>query len=230
MPAIKKISAINLERRDEIHNYGEMPVLTVASWKPLLCEPGCTPAIEVHTIRNTGEYTAPYYIACSADQLFDVVRHNDKGILKSLADNKLAADIELARKYERDAVNQVHFDSPSIREEKMSAGAAITGDLPISAPENERIDACDILYECRKLIIQRGEQNGYDNGRERSAAKIAEVFNALKGTSLSEKDVWDLLLVLKLVRAQTSTGNDSRRDMVSYAALGAECSENGVSK
>lgn len=78
-----------------------------------------------------------------------------------------------------------------------------------------------ILSDCVEVLGERGKQ--YDtSGQERSAQRIAAVYNALKGTELTAMDVWDLLMVLKLVRAQDATGVDSRVDLTAYAALSAE--------
>lgn len=95
------------------------------------------------------------------------------------------------------------FDAPAIDEDRLprSAGA--------------------ILRSCVDIMAERGKQ--YDTtGQERSAARIAAVYNALKGTRFTAMDIWDLLMVLKLVRAQEDSGVDSRIDLTSYAALSAE--------
>lgn len=95
------------------------------------------------------------------------------------------------------------FDAPAVDEDR----------LPRSA------DA--ILHACVDIMAERGKK--YDTtGQERSAARIAAVYNALKGTSFTAMDIWDLLMVLKLVRAQEDSGVDSRVDLTSYAALSAE--------
>ncbi|QHJ80204.1 MAG: hypothetical protein [Bacteriophage sp.] len=88
-------------------------------------------------------------------------------------------------------------------------------------PEHEPRSAAGILMDCVDLLGERGKQ--YDKtGQERSAARIAAVYNALKGASLTAMDIWDLLMILKLVRAQDATAPDSRIDLTSYAALSAE--------
>lgn len=60
---------------------------------------------------------------------------------------------------------------------------------------------------------------------ERSAAAVASVFNALKGREvLSETDVWQLLVILKMVRFETSPNlhRDSVVDGAAYFALMGE--------
>lgn len=82
-------------------------------------------------------------------------------------------------------------------------------------------------------LKQRGQENGYDKNpgtarEERSAAQIAEVFNALTGHKLTETDAWTFLQVLKLVRLESQMKNgsgdmlDTCTDMVSYSLLKAE--------
>lgn len=86
----------------------------------------------------------------------------------------------------------------------------------------------DILQAVAETLAQRGDQNGYDKGEERSAAKMAAVFNAITGKNLTESDAWLFLMSLKLVRIETqiSTGRgdieDSCKDLIGYAALRAE--------
>lgn len=77
-----------------------------------------------------------------------------------------------------------------------------------------------ILLDGVELLNERGE--GYDNGQERSAARVAAMFSALKRREFTAMDVWDLLMCLKLVRAQNTTKIDSRADLTCYAALSAE--------
>lgn len=72
-------------------------------------------------------------------------------------------------------------------------------------------------------VGQRGTDNGYDAGQERSAAKVAAVFNALTGHELTEADVWTLLIVLKQVRNQRKFKIDNIVDMIGYASLLGEC-------
>uniref|UniRef100_A0AB39ACC4 Phosphofructokinase n=1 Tax=Pectobacterium phage Taid TaxID=3158139 RepID=A0AB39ACC4_9CAUD len=86
--------------------------------------------------------------------------------------------------------------------------------------------ASEILCAVDNIIGERGKQYDPDSKeQERSADKIAKIFSALKGVDFTGQDVWDLMIVLKLVRSQNDNGVDSRLDLVGYAALAAELSE-----
>uniref|UniRef100_A0AB39ABN5 Phosphofructokinase n=1 Tax=Pectobacterium phage Koroua TaxID=3158138 RepID=A0AB39ABN5_9CAUD len=86
--------------------------------------------------------------------------------------------------------------------------------------------ASEILCAVDNIIGERGKQYDPDSKeQERSADKIAKIFSALKGIDFTGQDVWDLMIVLKLVRSQNDNGVDSRLDLVGYAALAAELSE-----
>lgn len=87
--------------------------------------------------------------------------------------------------------------------------------------------AADLLRIAAETIEQRGEQNGYDRKQEKSAPKIATIYNAKKGANLSPLDVWDLLICLKEARLEAILANgsdptDTLVDLISYNALKAE--------
>lgn len=87
--------------------------------------------------------------------------------------------------------------------------------------------ASQVLEDGVDMLGERGKQ--YDKeGQERSAAKVAAMFSAMKGVDFSAMDVWDIMMCLKLVRAQGATTPDSRVDLTNYAALSAEEMENIV--
>lgn len=88
----------------------------------------------------------------------------------------------------------------------------------------------DFINEAASTIDQRGTDNGYDAGKERSAAKIAELFNTLTGQKLSEQDVWTLLICLKLVRNQRKFKTDNIVDLIGYSSLLGECLSSTDSK
>lgn len=88
----------------------------------------------------------------------------------------------------------------------------------------------DFIKEAGDIINQRGTDNGYDKGQERSAAQIAAVFNALTGRDLTEQDVWTLLLCLKLVRNQRKYKHDNILDMLGYVALLGESLDAGLAQ
>lgn len=87
--------------------------------------------------------------------------------------------------------------------------------------------AADLLRLAAETIEQRGKQNGYDRKEEKSAPKIATIYNAKKGASLTPLDVWDLLICLKEARLEAilvneSDPTDTLVDLISYSALKAE--------
>lgn len=60
-------------------------------------------------------------------------------------------------------------------------------------------------------------------GGERTAKKIAEVFNAITGHNLTEEDSWTFLIVLKMVRARAGKYNrDDFVDLAAYSSLMGE--------
>lgn len=89
------------------------------------------------------------------------------------------------------------------------------------------IKATDLLRLAAETIEQRGKQNGYDKKEEKSAPKIAAIYNAKKGANLTPLDVWDLLICLKEARLEAILSNngdptDTLIDLISYNALKAE--------
>ena len=87
--------------------------------------------------------------------------------------------------------------------------------------------AADLLRIAAETIEQRGKQNGYDRKQEKSAPKIATIYNAKKGANLTPLDVWDLLICIKEARLEAILANgsdptDTLVDLISYSALKAE--------
>lgn len=87
--------------------------------------------------------------------------------------------------------------------------------------------AAELLRLAAETIEARGEQNGYDRKEEKSAPKIATIYNAKKGTNLTTLDVWDLLICLKEARLEAILSNgsdplDTLIDLIAYNALKAE--------
>ena len=87
--------------------------------------------------------------------------------------------------------------------------------------------AADLLRLAAETIEQRGKQNGYDRKEEKSAPKIATIYNAKKGANLTPLDVWDLMICLKEARLEAilvngSDPTDTLVDLISYSALKAE--------
>lgn len=88
-------------------------------------------------------------------------------------------------------------------------------------------NAADLLRLAAETIEQRGKQNGYDRKEEKSAPKIATIYNAKNGANLTPLDVWDLLICLKEARLEAILANgsdptDTLVDLISYSALKAE--------
>lgn len=83
--------------------------------------------------------------------------------------------------------------------------------------------ANEFCFTAAKIMEQRGQQNGYDKGEERSAAKIARVFNALTGRDLTEAEAWTFMICLKLVRQNNKHQDDNIVDLAAYAGLLGEC-------
>lgn len=88
-------------------------------------------------------------------------------------------------------------------------------------------NAADLLRLAAETIEQRGKQNGYDRKQEKSAPKIATIYNAKKGANLTPLDVWDLMICLKEARLEAILANgsdptDTLVDLISYSALKAE--------
>ena len=87
--------------------------------------------------------------------------------------------------------------------------------------------AADLLRIAAETIEQRGKQNGYDRKEEKSAPKIATIYNAKKGANLTPLDVWDLMICLKEARLEAilvngSDPTDTLVDLISYSALKSE--------
>jgi hypothetical protein len=90
---------------------------------------------------------------------------------------------------------------------------------PVPKPE----PAIGFLEEARKAMEDRAKLRDTPQG-ERTAKKIAAVFNALTGHDLTESDAWTFLIVMKLVRAQTGKYNrDDYVDLSAYSSLKGEC-------
>lgn len=82
--------------------------------------------------------------------------------------------------------------------------------------------AHELAQKAADILKQRGTDNGYDAGEERSAATIAKVYNLITGHELTEADAWMFLIVLKLVREGRKHQLDNLLDLSNYALLRAE--------
>lgn len=118
--------------------------------------------------------------------------------------------------------------------------------LPIGASSRAQTNAApaptvphpaELLRQAADTLVQRGQQrdSGADaNGvpTERSMAATVAAFNAIEGTTLTERQGWAFMQTLKLVRAASSARNgvpdlDSHIDGAGYAALAGECVARG---
>lgn len=86
--------------------------------------------------------------------------------------------------------------------------------------------AHQFLDRASNLLGERGKE--YDSkNEERSAGKVAKVFNIITGKDLTASEVWLLLQLLKDVRQWSSPSyhKDSAEDCIAYASLKAEALE-----
>lgn len=77
----------------------------------------------------------------------------------------------------------------------------------------------EILKEAALTVSNRGTDNGYDAGQERSAGRVAAIYNVLKDAELTEKDIWLIQIILKLVRNARKERNDNILDLAGYVSL-----------
>ena len=83
--------------------------------------------------------------------------------------------------------------------------------------------AADILADALAAMSERGQS--YDtlgDGKERSMAKVVEMFNTLTGANLTTEQGWDFMILLKLVRASQGYKSDNYVDGSAYFALAGE--------
>ncbi len=81
--------------------------------------------------------------------------------------------------------------------------------------------ADDFLLLAAKTLRDRAVLR--DVGEERSMKRCVKMFNAMKGTDLSERDGWNFMVLLKLARAYSGTPQlDDALDGTAYSALSAE--------
>jgi hypothetical protein len=83
--------------------------------------------------------------------------------------------------------------------------------------------ADEILQRGVVEMRDRGQQRDRDSG-ERSMVRAVDAFNALTGHSLSERDGWLFMVVLKAARATASdrVREDDYVDGAAYFALAGE--------
>lgn len=82
--------------------------------------------------------------------------------------------------------------------------------------------AVGFLEEAQAQMAARAKLRDTPGG-ERTAKKIAEVFNAITGHGITEEDAWTFLIVLKMVRARAGKYNrDDFVDLAAYSSLMGE--------
>lgn len=83
--------------------------------------------------------------------------------------------------------------------------------------------AQDILRQSAQHIEDRAKSRDQEGG-ERSMARTVTAFNALTGHTISERDGWLFMVILKAARAcGTPTGlPDDYEDAAAYVALAGE--------
>lgn len=95
-----------------------------------------------------------------------------------------------------------------------------TGSFEPKHPSVEQ--AVGFLTEAQDQMEARAKLRDTPGG-ERTAKKIAEVFNAITGHNLTEEDSWTFLIVLKMVRARAGKYNrDDFVDLAAYSSLMGE--------
>ena len=108
---------------------------------------------------------------------------------------------------------------------------------PVAAPDPQQPYPVTLLSDAAHTILQRGverDTGGADQPQERSMAATVAAFNAIEGTSLTERQGWAFMQTLKLVRATNTSRNgrynpDDYQDGAAYAALGAEAASKTTS-
>lgn len=83
--------------------------------------------------------------------------------------------------------------------------------------------AASILQDALAAMSERGQS--YDttgDGKERSMAKVVEMFNTLTGANLTTEQGWDFMILLKLVRASQGYKADNYVDGAAYFSLAGE--------
>jgi hypothetical protein len=92
-------------------------------------------------------------------------------------------------------------------------------DFATAAGIKKMINAPDFLDEAAATMKARAALRDKPTG-ERTAKKIAEVFNAITGHEITEADAWIFLIALKIVRSRSGKFNrDDYVDMAAYAGL-----------
>ncbi|SFE88201.1 DUF6378 domain-containing protein [Paracidovorax wautersii] len=118
-------------------------------------------------------------------------------------------------------LNQLNQRAAQLGTPVISAATSTEAGRPVTAH--------DVLTAASATINQRGAQRDSTQGaqQERSMAATVAAFNAIEGTTLTERQGWAFMQTLKLVRAAACDRNgnfnpDDALDGAAYAALGGE--------
>lgn len=133
--------------------------------------------------------------------------------------------LEIARTRFAHALPKARKIRDEIRAERRSGNE--THRMPEPPPFVEvKLSAPDLLKRAAQHMEDRAAARDQPNG-ERSMKRTVEAFNALCGTSLSERDGWLFMAVLKAARATASpTGmQDDYEDGAAYFALAGESAQ-----
>jgi hypothetical protein len=86
------------------------------------------------------------------------------------------------------------------------------------------ITANDLLSDSIAALGDRATQRDCGDTGERSMAATVRTFNALTGSSLTEENGWEFMVLLKMVRGRQGLARaDDYVDLSSYGALLGEC-------
>lgn len=92
-------------------------------------------------------------------------------------------------------------------------------------PDKQSTTAPDLLIEAADTIGNRAAQRDMPTG-ERSMGRAVDTFRALTGITLSERDGWVFMAILKLARAQGGALRmDDYIDGAAYIALAGESAQ-----
>lgn len=109
-----------------------------------------------------------------------------------------------------------------ITKEFAAGSEYVLPNVPVTEYVPPKIPATEFLKEAADQMAARAALRDNPEG-ERTARKIAEVFNALTGHKLTEVDAWTFLLIMKMVRGRSGKFHkDDGVDGCAYFALMAE--------
>jgi Domain of unknown function (DUF6378) len=83
-----------------------------------------------------------------------------------------------------------------------------------------------ILRHAADIIDQRGKERDQPDG-ERTMRQAVAVFRALTNITMTEKEGWLFMVVLKLARSTRGYNPDDYIDGAAYLALALECINQG---